>query len=152
MDAAAASVLPLKRYAVFHGRSTRTELLSFYVLVLIASVALGFAGAPFGYETQLWIHRALGVFLLCPSLAVGVRRMARACVPHRLEEAARDQMALRQVERGQALQQRGVGGIGACDVDKCLRAHAIASTVMISARAPAASHSGSSASRRGSAR
>jgi uncharacterized membrane protein YhaH (DUF805 family) len=75
MDAAAASVLPLKRYAVFRGRSTRTELLSFYVLVLIAAVGLGFASSPFGYEPQLWVHRALGVFLLCPSLALGVRRL-----------------------------------------------------------------------------
>ncbi len=76
MNAAAASVLPLKRYAEFGGRSTRTELLSFYLLTGIAGALIEFAARTLGHpEAATWIATGLILLILVPSLAVGVRRL-----------------------------------------------------------------------------
>ena len=40
MDMVAASVLPLKRYADLQGRSTRTGLIAFYRLIMLANLAI----------------------------------------------------------------------------------------------------------------
>ena len=76
MDAVAASVLPLKRYAEFRGRSTRTELLSFYLLTSIAGLLIDVAAKSLGHpEVTTWIATGLLLLILVPSLAVGVRRL-----------------------------------------------------------------------------
>jgi uncharacterized membrane protein YhaH (DUF805 family) len=75
MNATAFSVLPLKRYAEFRGRSTRSELVAFYVLVLTVSLLLGWAGVAIGFEAQEWASSGLALFLFCPSVAVAVRRL-----------------------------------------------------------------------------
>jgi uncharacterized membrane protein YhaH (DUF805 family) len=75
MDAAAFSVLPLKRYAEFDGRSTRTELLAFYLLVVIANLFIGYASIAIGFEAQEWVQSGLSLLLLCPSVALAVRRL-----------------------------------------------------------------------------
>ncbi|WP_395613333.1 DUF805 domain-containing protein, partial [Allosphingosinicella sp.] len=75
MNAAAFSVLPLKRYAEFHGRSTRGELAAFYVLVIITNVVIGYLGVAIGFEAQQWVQSGLSLLLLCPTAALGVRRL-----------------------------------------------------------------------------
>lgn len=67
----AAALLPLKRYADFRGRSTRTELVCFWLLTI-----------PLGLLTLLLDHRAAGIAdlvltaaLTCPLAALGVRRL-----------------------------------------------------------------------------
>jgi uncharacterized membrane protein YhaH (DUF805 family) len=75
MDAAAASVLPLKRYAEFRGRSTRTEMLAFYVLVLMVTVAIGFSSVAIGVEAQQRVMTGLTLFLVCPSAALAMRQL-----------------------------------------------------------------------------
>ena len=66
---------PLRLYAVFNGRSTRTDLILFYVLFALVLVALDFAGALLGDETRLWTRWALLALLACPWLALIVRRL-----------------------------------------------------------------------------
>ena len=76
MNLAAASVLPLKRYAEFGGRSTRTELLSFYLLVSITAALLDEAAKWFGRpEATAWLASGLLAAVFIPSLAVGTRRL-----------------------------------------------------------------------------
>jgi uncharacterized membrane protein YhaH (DUF805 family) len=76
VNAAAASVLPLKRYAEFGGRSTRTELLSFYLLVSIAGALLDTAAKWSGHpEATALLATALLAAVFIPSLAVGTRRL-----------------------------------------------------------------------------
>ena len=76
MNFAAASVLPLKRYAEFRGRSTRTEVIGFYVLtmaaLLIAKVAADSSGLG---SARPWLEGVLGSFFLVPTLALYVRRL-----------------------------------------------------------------------------
>jgi uncharacterized membrane protein YhaH (DUF805 family) len=65
---------PLRRFADFRGRSTRTELVMFYILTTVAgavaNIASGFAGLPNFLPGDL-----MGLALLCPWLALGVRRL-----------------------------------------------------------------------------
>lgn len=75
-------LLPLKRYAEFHGRSGRREYwlfqlaqLVFYVLLIATSIAGGLLEIP-------WIGRVVGVVFFCvilsclvPNLALTIRRL-----------------------------------------------------------------------------
>jgi len=72
------AVLPLRRYAEFGGRSTRTELVAFYLLVMLI-LAFGVALSLFvpvlrsaGIAVVGWF---LLLALLCPSVALAVRRL-----------------------------------------------------------------------------
>jgi uncharacterized membrane protein YhaH (DUF805 family) len=68
--------LPLRRYAEFGGRSRRTELVAFYLMIMLVGVPLTFA--------MLWLRSSeiaiaagwlLQLALLCPSAALAVRRL-----------------------------------------------------------------------------
>ena len=70
------ALMPLRRYAGFGGRSRRTELVAYYLMIMLGSVPLGLA--------MLWLRSsqiavAAGwlvlLALLCPSVALGVRRL-----------------------------------------------------------------------------
>jgi uncharacterized membrane protein YhaH (DUF805 family) len=72
------AVLPLRRYAEFGGRSTRTELLSFYLMVMLV-LAVGVVSSLYapalrsaGIAVVGWL---LLLALLCPSVALAVRRL-----------------------------------------------------------------------------
>jgi uncharacterized membrane protein YhaH (DUF805 family) len=72
------AVLPLRRYAEFGGRSTRTELVAFYLLVMLI-LAFGVALSVFvpvlrsaGIAVVGWL---LLLALLSPSVALAVRRL-----------------------------------------------------------------------------
>lgn len=76
MNFAEASVLPLKRYAEFHGRSTRTELIAFYVLITITQLVARFAvNQLWGDDAKPWLEGVLGAIFLVPTLALFVRRL-----------------------------------------------------------------------------
>jgi uncharacterized membrane protein YhaH (DUF805 family) len=70
---------PLKKYADFSGRAPRAEYWWFYLLVLVvyfvgmildSMVGSNFAGSGYGMFTAL-----VGLALLIPSIAAGVRRL-----------------------------------------------------------------------------
>lgn len=64
---------PIKKYAEFTGRATRKEFWLFYLINFLISFVLGFVMA---FITESTIVTDLyGLFLLMPSLAVGVRRL-----------------------------------------------------------------------------
>ncbi|HTU10974.1 MAG TPA: DUF805 domain-containing protein [Allosphingosinicella sp.] len=76
MNAVAASVLPLKRYAEFGGRSTRTELLAFHVLTGLVAVAVGALAKWLGQDAwRPWLDAGLVAIFLLPTLALFVRRL-----------------------------------------------------------------------------
>lgn len=66
---------PLKHYADFRGRSTRTELILFYVLVLFAQMVLFWPIVLIGVEAGRWVQGGLLLLLLCPAAALAVRRL-----------------------------------------------------------------------------
>ena len=69
------ALLPLRRYAEFGGRSRRTELVAFYLLTMLVGVALAFPTFLLrSTEMELagWLFT---LAVLCPSLALGVRRL-----------------------------------------------------------------------------
>jgi len=72
----AASVLPLKQYAEFGGRSTRTELVGFYLLTtgvaLVANLVAGWLGQD---TARPWLEAALAAVFLVPQFALSVRRL-----------------------------------------------------------------------------
>jgi uncharacterized membrane protein YhaH (DUF805 family) len=74
MEGLRSAVQPLKRYAIFRGRSTRLELLLFSTLLLLLSVAIGYLALidPL-YAT--WGQRILLLLAACPLLALAVRRL-----------------------------------------------------------------------------
>ncbi len=69
------ALTPLRRYADFQGRSTRTELVFFYILVCGINIILSFATASLGALAQELILWTLGLALLCPTVALSVRRL-----------------------------------------------------------------------------
>lgn len=67
------ALLPLRRYAEFGGRSRRTELVAFYLLFMLVGAALTFGVLllrSFEFVVVGWL-----LLLLCPSLALAVRRL-----------------------------------------------------------------------------
>ena len=76
MDFAGASILPLKRYAEFGGRSTRTELIGFtFLSSLFTAAVLLVAGWLGRDDARPWLEGALAIMLLTPTLALHVRRL-----------------------------------------------------------------------------
>ncbi|HYI64044.1 MAG TPA: DUF805 domain-containing protein [Allosphingosinicella sp.] len=75
MDSFATAILPLKRYADFSGRSRRTELLLFFVLVAMLGLLIGLARPIVGFEAGEWMSAALSLVILCPLSALAVRQL-----------------------------------------------------------------------------
>jgi uncharacterized membrane protein YhaH (DUF805 family) len=76
MGAFATALRPLRHYADFGGRSTRTELLLFYLLLGIVEVpVVGLGALAIGYRASHWTEVALSLALLCPGAALAVRRL-----------------------------------------------------------------------------
>jgi uncharacterized membrane protein YhaH (DUF805 family) len=71
----ATAVLPLKRYADFRGRSTRTELLFFYLLFWTVTTVVHFSGAALGKSWSEWILLAWWLATALPTAALFVRRL-----------------------------------------------------------------------------
>jgi uncharacterized membrane protein YhaH (DUF805 family) len=68
----------LKKYAVFNGRSTRTEYWTFVLGNALISFALGYADGALGLSSVGSQSILAGVFqlaILIPSIAVAIRRM-----------------------------------------------------------------------------
>ena len=63
----------LKKYADFNGRASREEFWFFVVFVIVANAAVGLVGMLFGFGSLL--SGLVGILLIVPQLAVGVRRM-----------------------------------------------------------------------------
>ncbi len=70
-------LLPLKRYAEFAGRSRRKEYWLYTLFVMIISIVSALADAAIGFdwESNGPVNSIVGLALLCPSLAVSVRRL-----------------------------------------------------------------------------
>jgi len=65
----------LNKYAQFSGRARRKEYWMFVLINLIISALLGFIIVTFaGTRAIIW-HDLYSLAVLCPSIAVGVRRM-----------------------------------------------------------------------------
>src|SRR5262245_15436285 len=77
------AILPLKRYAEFTGRSRRKEYWMFVLLTLGIGIATNFSDRIAGmngmiagpYGTYGPITAVVGLGLLVPSIAVGIRRL-----------------------------------------------------------------------------
>ena len=65
---------PLRRYADFGGRATRTEVAAFYLLLMIVGLLLGLA-SPDDYRTEQTVNAVFAALVLCPTLALFVRRL-----------------------------------------------------------------------------
>ena len=63
----------LKKYADFKGRASREEFWFFVVFVIIANAVAGIVGILFGFGSML--PGLVGILLIVPQLAVGVRRL-----------------------------------------------------------------------------
>ena len=70
---------PLLRYADFKGRSRRTELAGFWVLVMVGGLVLRFGTSLLEFELAMRIEPILSILcaaaLLCPTLALFARRL-----------------------------------------------------------------------------
>jgi len=69
---------PLRHYADFRGRSTRSELVAFYVLMSVANFGLlfmsGMLGPLVSDEVEWTAGELVHLAFLCPILALSVRR------------------------------------------------------------------------------
>ena len=63
----------LKKYADFKGRASREEFWFFVVFVIISNAVAGIIGMVFGFGSML--PGLVGILLIVPQLAVGVRRL-----------------------------------------------------------------------------
>ena len=63
----------LRKYADFKGRASREEFWFFVVFVVVANAVSGLVGVIFGFGSLL--PGLVGLLLLVPQLAVGVRRL-----------------------------------------------------------------------------
>ena len=63
----------LRKYADFKGRASREEFWFFVVFVVIANAVSGLVGVLFGFGSLL--PGLVGLLLIVPQLAVGVRRL-----------------------------------------------------------------------------
>jgi uncharacterized membrane protein YhaH (DUF805 family) len=76
VNLAAASVLPLKQFAEFGGRSTRTEVVGFYLLTMIVALAVHPVAGWLGQEeAKPWLELGVGAVFFLPTLALFVRRL-----------------------------------------------------------------------------
>jgi uncharacterized membrane protein YhaH (DUF805 family) len=70
------AVTPLRRYADFSGRSTRTELAYFYLFTMLLGIALSMCALlVFGPRGESWAKLACLLLLTCPWIALGARRL-----------------------------------------------------------------------------
>ena len=73
------ATLPLKKYADFSGRASRSEYWWFYLLIIIAYVVAMIVDSVIGTDQALGpygiVMAMLMLALLIPSLAAGVRRL-----------------------------------------------------------------------------
>ena len=67
------AVETLKKYADFKGRASREEFWFFVVFVIISNAVAGIIGMVFGFGSML--PGLVGILLIVPQLAVGVRRL-----------------------------------------------------------------------------
>jgi len=67
------AVETLKKYADFKGRASREEFWFFVIFVIVANAIAGIVGMPFGFGSML--PGLVGILLIVPQLAVGVRRL-----------------------------------------------------------------------------
>ena len=74
MSALATLLLPFRRYADFRGRSRRTEVMGFYLVAMLANVALT-ESEPLTGEAFGWLNLGVWLVLLCPTFALIVRRL-----------------------------------------------------------------------------
>jgi len=68
----------LKKYAVFHGRANRTEYWVFFLVNILIMLVLGFIEGALGiaeYTDQSMLAVYYQLFIIIPTIAVGVRRM-----------------------------------------------------------------------------
>ena len=65
---------PFKKYADFSGRARRKEYWSFALGHFLISLVLGGAGFGIGLGSE-YLGSLFGLFILIPSIAVGVRRL-----------------------------------------------------------------------------
>ena len=63
----------LRKYADFKGRASREEFWFFVVFVVVANAVSGLVGVIFGFGSLL--PGLVGLLLLVPQMAVGVRRL-----------------------------------------------------------------------------
>ena len=75
MGALGTAFLPLKRYAIFRGRSTRFELILFFALLVLINVAIGYISWFLSPEYVEWGRRVLIILAFCPVIAVMMRRL-----------------------------------------------------------------------------
>jgi uncharacterized membrane protein YhaH (DUF805 family) len=76
MDFISASILPLKRYAEFQGRSTRTEVIGFILLTSLFTSVMMFLASWLGMNgAKPWLEGALAAIFLLPNLTLSVRRL-----------------------------------------------------------------------------
>ena len=69
-------LMPLKRYAEFSGRSRRKEFWMFWLFTLIVGIVAGIIDGILGLGTSaIRLGTLAQLALLCPSIAVGIRRM-----------------------------------------------------------------------------
>ena len=65
---------PLKHFADFGGRSTRTEVAAFYLLLMIVGLLLDLASGE-DYRTEQTVNAVFASIVLCPTVALFVRRL-----------------------------------------------------------------------------
>jgi uncharacterized membrane protein YhaH (DUF805 family) len=65
---------PLKKYTDFNGRARRKEYWSFALGNFLISLVFGGAGFGIGLGSE-YLSSLFGLFILIPSIAVGVRRL-----------------------------------------------------------------------------
>ena len=76
MNFAAASVLSLKQFAKFGGRSTRTEVVGFYLLTTIVALVVHLVAGWLGQdEAEPWLELCVGAVFFLTTLALFVRRL-----------------------------------------------------------------------------
>jgi uncharacterized membrane protein YhaH (DUF805 family) len=69
-------LLPLKRYAEFGGRSTRTEVLGFYLLTMIVGLVAHLIAGWLGEDrARPWLQAGLAAIFFLPTLTLFVRRL-----------------------------------------------------------------------------
>jgi uncharacterized membrane protein YhaH (DUF805 family) len=69
---------PIRKYATFSGRASRKEYWMFFLWNIIIAVVLGFIAGAAGLissDGTNWLVTVYQIFILIPSIAVGVRRM-----------------------------------------------------------------------------
>jgi uncharacterized membrane protein YhaH (DUF805 family) len=75
MGALGTLFLPLRRYAVFRGRSMRFELILFVLLLALIRIGIGYTSWFLSTENVEWGQRGFILLIFCPLLALMIRRL-----------------------------------------------------------------------------